>query len=133
LTCERLQFFEHYAAHIYTLSATTSVYQQACLKRQLIRFAPARYIDLYADEINKKMPGFNIGKNSVYLSVYDHLCATLSWDGLSLKKHRVPVIHQETDESLYITSDQLDQKTLQHLRQVFAESIWATMQYFDLN
>lgn len=74
-----------------------------------------------------------IGKNSVYLSVYDHLCVTLGWDGLSNKNHRVPVIHQETDKNLYITDDQLDLQKLQPLRQVFAESVWATMQHYKLN
>ena len=99
---------------------------------QLIKFAPAGYIDFYAGEINKRMPNLIIGKNSVYLFVYDHLCATLGWDGSSNKNHRVPVIHQETNESLYIIDDQLDLPRLHHLQQVFAEAILATMQYFNL-
>lgn len=97
---------------------------------QLIRFAPAGYIDYYAAEINQRLPHLRIGKNSVYLSVYDHLCVTLGWDGLSTQNHRVPVIHQETDESLYITDGQLDRSKLQSLRQVFAMSILATMRHF---
>jgi hypothetical protein len=50
-----------------------------------------------------------------------------------MQNHPVPVIYQETNESLYITDGQLDLAKLQPLRQVFAESIWATMQYFSLS
>lgn len=100
---------------------------------KVIRFAPPGYIDFYATEIQKRRPALRIGKTSVYSSTYDGVCVSFGWDGEEPQDNRVPVIHQETDEGLYITSNQIDEQNLRNLRSLFAESLWVTMQHFKLS
>ena len=99
-------------------------------KGKRIYFAPNKYLDFYAKELKKRAPFLKIGKNSVYSSVYDHICAKFGWDGKSARGKRVPVIHQETDEGLYIQNNKINLKKLKRLRKVFAESLLATMEHF---
>ncbi len=98
-----------------------------------IRTAPEGYLDFYAEELRKRLPGLVIGKNSVYTSVYDHILSMNSWDGKQEKGNRVPMIHQETDEGLYIRNKKPDMKAISKLRRAFADSLYETIKHFSIN
>lgn len=97
-----------------------------------IRTAPHGYLDFYAEELSKRLPGLVIGKNSFYNSVYDHIFSLHSWDGIREKGNRVPIIHQETDERLYISGGKPNLKAIAKLKKAFSESVYQTMKHFEL-
>lgn len=100
---------------------------------QVIRFAPKEIIDFYAQEIKQRLPKLKIGRNSVYTATYDHVCATFGWDGISQHdESRIPVIHQETNEALYLEGDTVIPEKITVLKRAFTEAILETMKHFDL-
>jgi len=101
-------------------------------ERKIIKFAPDEYLDFYENEIKKRMPFLKIEKNSIYISTYDAICYKFGWDGISKKTGRVPVIHQETNEKLYMDSNKINFKKLKILRNCLAKSLFATMKHFKL-
>lgn len=101
------------------------------LNGEFLRFAPVALVDFYAGELKKRLSNVKIGRNSAYISGYDYICYLFGTDKLGLKD-RVPVIHQETEESLYMEGNKVNRKKLDNLRKAFAESIYETMKHFNL-
>jgi len=93
------------------------------LDGHFIRFAPKKLADFYAKELRKRLPELKIGRNSVYTSSYDYICYKFGKNG------KIPVIHQETEESLYMNGNKIDRKKLETLRKAFAESLKATINF----
>lgn len=73
------------------------------------------------------MPNIKIGINSIYVEVYDYINEKFGW-----KKEwkGIPLIHQETDESLYIKDNKLNKKQLNKLSKIFVESLEETYKRF---
>jgi hypothetical protein len=92
-------------------------------KNKKIIFCPTSYIDFYAKELKKRLPDIKIGKNSVYISSYDYICHRFG--------KKIPAIHQETEESLYINGNKINKIKLKVLRKAFAESLLATLNHFS--
>lgn len=97
-----------------------------------LKTAPEGYLDFYRRELKKRLPELTIGKNSFYNSVYDHILAMNSWDGIRMKGNRVPIIHQETNEKLYISNGKPDMKAIARLKRAFSDSVYQTMKHFYL-
>ena len=92
------------------------------------RFAPDKLIEIYVKELRKRLPRIKIGINSVYVDIYDHFCDRFGW-----KKNGegIPIIHQETDESLYIKDNKLDRRELNKLRTAIAEALFETSKRYQ--
>jgi len=103
------------------------------LNGKLIKFAPKELADFYASELRKRLPNLKIGRNSVYTSYYDHICAIFGTDKKTKEDNRVPVIHQETLESLYMEGNKVNGRKLEILRKAFAESLLSTVNYYKLS
>ncbi|MBS3079486.1 N-formylglutamate amidohydrolase [Candidatus Pacearchaeota archaeon] len=97
-----------------------------------LKTCPDKYLEFYYQELKKRLPDLKIGVNSAYQTVYDHILSENSWDGLGEKNGRVPIIHQETNESLYIKHGKPIKKEVNQLRKSFAEALYKTMKEFDL-
>ncbi len=93
------------------------------------KFAPDNIIKIYVDELRKRLPDVKIGINSIYVEVYDYLCDRFGWKE---KGRGIPLIHQETDENLYIENNKLNQKKLNRLKKIFAESLIETCRRLKL-
>ncbi|MDP3989779.1 MAG: N-formylglutamate amidohydrolase [archaeon] len=87
------------------------------------KFAPDKLIKIYVEELRNRLSGIKIGVNSVYVNVYDHFCDKFGW---KKNKGGIPIIHQETDESLYIKGNKLDVRKLNKIRKAIAESLAET-------
>lgn len=98
-------------------------------KREIRKFAPDKLIKIYSEELKKRLPWIRIGFNSVYTEVYDYFSDRFGWQE---KGNGIPLIHQETDESLYIRSNKINVKQLNKLKRVFAESLVETAKRFRL-
>lgn len=103
------------------------------LNGRRIQFAPKKLVDFYADQLRKRLPNLKIGRNSVYVSSYDYICAIFGTGNEKGNHDRVPVIHQETNENLYLRNNKIDYKKLNFLRKVFAEAISSTIDRFSNN
>ncbi len=91
------------------------------------KFAPDKLIRIYVEELRKRLPDISIGVNSVYVEVYDYICDRFGWQK---GRKGTPIIHQETDESLYIIDNRLDLKKLKMLKTLFAEALVETDKRF---
>jgi hypothetical protein len=100
------------------------------VSKKVVRYAPDELIKLYVSELKRLLPKVKIGINSAYLETYDYLADKFGW-----KNARVglPMIHQETDESLYIVNNKLDRKKLNKLREIFANALYLATQKYEEN
>ncbi len=101
------------------------------LNKKKIQFAPKKLADFYAKELRKRLPELKIGRNSVYTSSYDYICASFGTDKKSKDKFKAPVIHQETSEELYIKNNKIDYKKLNILKKAFAESLKTAINFWN--
>jgi hypothetical protein len=98
-----------------------------------IQFCPDYIIAKYKDELKKRLPDLKIGVNSVYLDSYDQMCVMFGGNFNGMNSVRVPIIHQETDENLYINKNgKVIKENVEKLRKAFAESLYYTMRSLKL-
>ncbi|MFA5127613.1 MAG: N-formylglutamate amidohydrolase [Patescibacteria group bacterium] len=88
------------------------------------KFAPDDLVKIYVNELRKHLPGVTIGINSAYMDVDEYICDKFGWRN---NGSGIPIIHQETDEGLYIKNNKLDRKKLNKLRDIFAEALLETV------
>lgn len=89
--------------------------------------APVGLIECYADELKRRLPWLKIGLNTeVYINVYDHILYRFGYR----RGGGIPMIHQETDEALYIEGNRLKRWKLERLRRAFASALLATAERF---
>ena len=90
-----------------------------------VHFSPDLYVQTYAAELRKRLPGVKITVNgSEYHAVYGHICAAHSVNAMQPTGSRVPALSQETNDSLYRKADGTpDVAALNRLRFAFAESL----------
>lgn len=88
-------------------------------------FCPDEFIEIYADELVKRLPHINITVNqSRYDYVYGHVCGLHSINSYEASANRVPAILQETNQKLYMNTDGTpDIKAIDTLRRTFAEAL----------
>lgn len=91
----------------------------------IVRFSPDIYIGIYAEELQKRLPGVRVTVNSSeYGGVYGSICADHSVDSIFGVGRRAPAILQETNQRLYLDEDGVpDLVRLNGLRIAFAESL----------
>jgi hypothetical protein len=89
-------------------------------------FCPEYILKIYKEEIEKRMPELKVGINSVYTDINDILASKFGSSKLKEGK-KCALIHQETDENLYITNNKPDMFKISKLRKVFADSLVETM------
>jgi hypothetical protein len=89
-------------------------------------FCPDIFIETYASELIKLLPGIEVTMNqSRYDKVYGHICAEHSINAMTRVGYRVPGILQETNQKLYMNADQTpNYKALETLRRAFAEALY---------
>ena len=88
------------------------------------KFAPDDLVKIYVNELRKRLPGVAIGINSAYMDVDEYICDRFGWRSSG---SGIPIIHQETDENLYIKNNKLILKKLNQLRDIFAEALLETV------
>lgn len=93
-------------------------------------FCPEAVIETYANELIKRLHGVKVTINqSRYDKVYGHVCGEHSINSLSRVGKRVPAILQETNQKLYINSDNTpDLAALETLRRACAEALYQMSQ-----
>lgn len=89
-------------------------------------FCPDIVVETYADALIKLLPGIEITVNqSRYDKVYGHVCGAHTVNSIRRIGSRVPGILQETNQKLYMTTNQTpDFKALETLRRAFAEALY---------
>jgi len=89
-------------------------------------FCPDLFIETYASELQKLLPGVKVTVNeSGYDRVYGHVCGAHSVNAMTRVGSRVPAILQETNQKLYLNPDQLpNMEALERLRRAFAEALY---------
>lgn len=94
-----------------------------------IRTAPPGYLEIYAEELTRRMAGFHvrITENTTYSATYGHVMATHGWDGKARQGSRAPLLLQETNESLFVKDGMPDVKAIETLRRIFADSLVAML------
>jgi N-formylglutamate amidohydrolase len=104
-------------------------FQVSRLGIEKTRFCPDVYIETYAKELVKRLPGIRVSINeSGYHNVYGHVCGEHSIDAMTRMGTRVPAILQETNQQLYMNSDGTPNlKALETLRRAFAEALYEMM------
>ncbi len=100
-------------------------YQVSPIDSMKTVFSPDAFIEIYAEELAKKLPEIKISVNeSEFDSVYGHVCGKHSINSMKRKGARVPAILQETNQKLYMNRDMTpDIFAIETLRRVFAESL----------
>ncbi len=93
--------------------------------------APLKIIKHYAIELKKRFPNLKIGLNKEYNHGYETIGVEFGTDQIC-EGRKVPVILQETDESLYMKGDKINYQKLNRLRKAFASSLLSTMEKFKL-
>jgi hypothetical protein len=83
-----------------------------------------KYAVFYKSELKKRWPGLKIGRNSIYQSVDDNVCSAFALG--------TPMVHQETNEALYIVNSEVIEEKLEKLNRLFAQALFATMKNFGL-
>lgn len=92
------------------------------------KFAPDKLVRIYVEELRKRLPRVKVGFNSVYIDIYDHFCDKFGWKS---NGKGIPIIHQETDEGLYIKDNKLDRGKLNKLRIAIAEALAETSRRYN--
>jgi len=92
-----------------------------------LQTAPQYYLEIYVENLQKRLPGLTITANTKYLSTYGHVMASHGWDGVGERGIRAPLLSQETSEDLYMSHGVPLYGEIEHLRRIFAEAIEATM------
>lgn len=89
-------------------------------------FCPDIFIETYANELAKMLPGINVTVNeSKYGRVYGHVCGEHSINAMTRVGNRVPAILQETNQKLYMCADRTPNvEALETLRRAFAEALY---------
>ena len=105
-------------------------FQDSDLDEQPKRYCPDVYIETYATELRRRLPGVRVTVNgSEYYTVYGHVCAAHSVNAMTRVGNRVPALLQETNERLYRNPDRTPNvEALNRLRRAFAESLHETFQ-----
>jgi hypothetical protein len=93
-------------------------------------FCPDIFIETYAEELAKGLPGLKITVNeSKYDKVYGHVCGRHAVNSRRREGSRAPAILQETNMSLYLSGGGTpDIKALETLRRAFAEALGRMME-----
>lgn len=93
---------------------------------KLAYFCPDAFVETYASELAKRLPGIKVTVNeSKYHQVYGHVCGAHSINALTRVGKRVPAILQETNQKLYLNADRTPNlEALETLRRVFAEALY---------
>lgn len=102
---------------------------QVSSEGELTCFCPDVFIETYASELVKLLPGVKITVNqSKYHQVYGHICGMHSVNSMERTGRRVPAILQETNQNLYINPNgEVDIVALEKLRRSFAEALYRMM------
>jgi N-formylglutamate amidohydrolase len=89
-------------------------------------FCPDAFIETYANELVRMLPGINVTMNeSKYGRVYGHVCGEHSINAMTRVGNRVPAILQETNQKLYMYADRTPNvEALETLRRAFAEALY---------
>jgi hypothetical protein len=89
-------------------------------------FCPDAFIETYANELVKMLPGIKVTVNeSRYDMVYGHICGEHSINALARVGNRVPAILQETNQKLYMYADRTPNvEALETLRRAFAGALY---------
>jgi hypothetical protein len=100
-------------------------YQRSLEDGRRVRFSPDIYVEIYAEELQKRLPEVYVTVNSSeYDGVYGSICAEHSVDSMVPVGGRAPAILQETNQRLYLDEDGIpDLVSLHILRVAFAESL----------
>ncbi|MBN1830104.1 MAG: N-formylglutamate amidohydrolase [Deltaproteobacteria bacterium] len=87
-------------------------------------YCPAKYVETYANELQKRLPDVRVTVNSSdYYTVYGHVCAEHSVNAMSRVGKKVPAFIQETNERLYKNPDKSPNvEAINGLRRIFAEA-----------
>ena len=90
-----------------------------------LRTAPPGYLETYVEELERGFSGFNlsIACNTTYSTTYAHVMALHGWDGQPKKERRVPLLCQETNQSLYMKDGIPDGRLIEELRRIFAQAL----------
>lgn len=88
-------------------------------------FCPDIFIETYASELEKLLPGTKVTVNeSGYDRVYGHVCGEHSVNAMTRVGSRVPAILQETNQKLYLNADRTpNMEALEKLRRAFAQAL----------
>lgn len=89
--------------------------------------SPQIYLDIYVENLQKRLPALNIAVNAKYSSTYGHVMALHGWDGLMVRRGRTPLLLQETSENLYMNNGVPLYKEIEYLRRAFADALSATI------
>ena len=91
-----------------------------------IRFCPDIFIETYANELIRVLPGINVTINeSRFGRIYGHVCGEHSINAMTRVENRVPAILQETNQKLYMYADRTPNvEALETLRRAFAEALY---------
>jgi N-formylglutamate amidohydrolase len=105
-------------------------FQDSKLDEQPKHYCPDVYIETYATELGKRLPGVHVTVNaSEFYTVYGHVCAAHSVNAMARVGNRVPAFLQETNERLYKNPDTTPNvEALNRLRRAFAEAMYETIQ-----
>lgn len=91
----------------------------------LVRFSAEIYIEIYAEELRKRLPEVRVTVNSSeFDAVYGSICGTHSVDSMVRVGRRAPALLQETNQRLYLDEDGFPNLVrLNTLRVAFAQSL----------
>lgn len=100
-------------------------FQHAPRDRAPLRYCPDVFVETYAAELRKRLPGVEVTVNgSTYWQVHGHVCAAHGIDAMARVGSRVPAFLQETNMRIYTGADgRLNLVALNRLRRAFAESL----------
>ncbi|MDD4877211.1 MAG: N-formylglutamate amidohydrolase [Dehalococcoidales bacterium] len=104
-------------------------YQISPQNGERVQFCPDSFIETYAEELIKRLPGIKVSVNeSKYHYVYGHVCGAHSINAATRVGNRVPAILQETNQNLYMNTDRTPNlEAIETLRRVFAEALYEMM------
>ncbi len=90
-----------------------------------VHFCPNIFIETYANELIKELPGVKITVNeSGYHKVYGHVCGEHSVNAMTRVDNQAPAILQETNQHLYMNDNgTLNIEAIEALRRAFAQAL----------
>jgi len=89
--------------------------------------APQKYLDIYANELQKRLPNLTIGINATYCNTYGHIMAEHGTTLIHKDNKKAPLLLQETNEKIYLNNGKPDMVAINSLRHIFAEAIKVTL------